>query len=283
MIYDLCNTAEIGRPVRILDANGLEWFYTLACDTETGAIYKQVIKDGALRINPFRQEIVKEVVYAAAPLLVLDVKSGDPPLPSYPILIDGCTCNGERYYGSCAACLTDKHVLDLEFDRQRNNTEYRKGQEILYDTRDMLRMRPFRLFDAKGDEWSGGIAFDLATGAIHRLRRIDGFFQHNPFEDEVETEVVYAPAPLRIEFDSLPVRREKVRFLNLRIVGCKCEPGVIGKDCRACQTCIHVAERKIQLRKERESVQYHRQEPISDSVIVGGGVEGSFSKYQKTP
>ena len=60
---------ENGNYGRIFDANGLEWDHVLRCDTDTGEIVKQVVRDGHLLYNPHVGQILTEKVQTAAPLV----------------------------------------------------------------------------------------------------------------------------------------------------------------------------------------------------------------------
>lgn len=70
MIYTMANTFNIGKPLkRVVDANGLEYNYTLYIDTDTGRIEKQVRdKDGHVVIED--GAVKTEVVMAAPPVVV---------------------------------------------------------------------------------------------------------------------------------------------------------------------------------------------------------------------
>jgi len=72
MIYNMTNTADVGKfVVRVVDANGLEYKYTMEIDTETGRIVKQK-RDNLDRpvIDEYEGCVVLETVQAAPPVSV---------------------------------------------------------------------------------------------------------------------------------------------------------------------------------------------------------------------
>lgn len=40
MIYDVENTAKVGKPCRVVDANGQDVRFVVSCDTETGDVLR---------------------------------------------------------------------------------------------------------------------------------------------------------------------------------------------------------------------------------------------------
>lgn len=79
MLYNLDNTIRTGNPVRVFDANGLEWTGVIECDTETGRILKYVEDEKGMPVEGARGsmlegELVRETVFTSAPLLVIPKK-----------------------------------------------------------------------------------------------------------------------------------------------------------------------------------------------------------------
>lgn len=75
MICHYNDPIHAGKRYRIYDANGLLWSHVIECDTETGRIVRYKLNDhGSPYVDWTREEMAKETVYGAAPLLVVEVK-----------------------------------------------------------------------------------------------------------------------------------------------------------------------------------------------------------------
>jgi len=68
VIIKMPDAYEKHGPIRIFDANGLEWSNVVWANTETGEIIRQVVEGGELLI--VYGNIIHERVKAAAPLRV---------------------------------------------------------------------------------------------------------------------------------------------------------------------------------------------------------------------
>lgn len=67
-------TKPAGRYFRIFDVNGLQWTHVVECDTVTGRIVRYKLNEhGRFYVDRERNQIAREEVYTAAPLLVVEV------------------------------------------------------------------------------------------------------------------------------------------------------------------------------------------------------------------
>lgn len=71
MIYNLENTVEIGKPIIVYDANGMEIPFVIECNTETGLVrHLKANSNGEFMIDHEREEPMTCEVTYPAPLRV---------------------------------------------------------------------------------------------------------------------------------------------------------------------------------------------------------------------
>jgi hypothetical protein len=86
MIYNMANTADIGRLVKhVYDATGFDHDHTIEVDTVTGRIVRQYI-------DPTKDDMVVETIMAPAPLEVIFRDHEGCSCHIVNLMKQGCTC-----------------------------------------------------------------------------------------------------------------------------------------------------------------------------------------------
>lgn len=101
MIYNKENTAAIGKPILIVDANNLEWPNALEANSETGEMTVwEMDNRGRFVYDPVTRGFTEMSVKTAAPLYAKPLDPAQPPPGRF--IIRGCTCEAQ---GTCPVCL----------------------------------------------------------------------------------------------------------------------------------------------------------------------------------
>lgn len=193
MIYNAKNTAGIGRPVEVFDANGLKWDRLIECDTETGRIVRHVRDEsGNFVLNG--SEIAREEQFVAAPLSVV-------PLASYPITQE-FTQFCEREFPRWVTGWTREQLriagvlADFQANRGLHVVEVPRGA----GTTTLVEMA-YRWFESKGDRFPIVIGrhrpdFMQAENKYGILGSLRGLTRKFPGGDErVRPSVVFVDNP----------------------------------------------------------------------------------------
>lgn len=104
-IYNVENTVGVGKPISVYDATGKQHYHTYECCVESGRIIKarQSVDGKILWCDPKTEEVIRDTIYAPAPLVVKPAMSEGDTHPSGKDLVlyyEGCTC--KKYY--CSSC-----------------------------------------------------------------------------------------------------------------------------------------------------------------------------------
>lgn len=68
IVYTLENTVNIGKPIKVFDANGIELEGLTFCNVKTGEVLQSVIEDGSYK--HWYGEIIREKKFYPAPLKI---------------------------------------------------------------------------------------------------------------------------------------------------------------------------------------------------------------------